>query len=49
MVVTAGTSVRMLAAAVRTAAGGIARELRASAARRPGSAYGARALRAVAT
>ena len=49
VVVTAGTNVSMLAAAVRTAANGITRELRVTGARRPSSAYGTRALRAVAT
>lgn len=45
VVVTAGTNVSMLAAEVRAAANGITRELRETGARRPGSAYGTRALR----
>jgi DNA-binding IclR family transcriptional regulator len=45
VVVTVATDVTMLAAAVRTAANGIARELRATGARRPPSAYGTPALR----
>jgi len=49
IVVTADTNVSMLAAGVRAAANGITRELRATGAQRPGSAYGTRALRLAAT